>query len=185
MIISFLGFKYTKVGTLEIWEVGGQANIRSIWRQHLQYVSYLIWVVDASNFARIQESKTELHKILKEPGLQDVKILVYANRFSDTSFFDAESIGTLSNLISKSNDLQADHLNLHKLNQPWFVQSCSAREALTKATEKALVNGINFLLDTEFDTRKELLENRGSTKTQKNFWTFVCCGRRAAEYVLL
>jgi GTPase SAR1 family protein len=57
------GFKYTKVGTLEIWEVGGQANIRSIWRQHLQYVSYLIWVVDASNFERIQESKEELHKV--------------------------------------------------------------------------------------------------------------------------
>jgi hypothetical protein len=122
---------------------------------------------------------------LKEPGLQDVKILVYANRFSDKNFFDAESIGKMLN--SEILIIQADHLNLHKLYQPWFVQSCSARELLTKATEKALVSGINFLLDTEFETRKELLESRVLAKTQKQrqFWTFVCCGRRAAEYVLL
>lgn len=51
---------------LNIWDVGGQKTIRSYWRNYFEKTDALIWVVDATDRARMRDCKDELKGLLLE-----------------------------------------------------------------------------------------------------------------------
>lgn len=51
---------------LNIWDVGGQKTIRSYWRNYFEKTDSLIWVVDATDRARMADCKDELRGLLLE-----------------------------------------------------------------------------------------------------------------------
>ena len=81
-----------------VWDVGGQDKIRPLWRhyysgtskyvveirqQHADDVSGtqgLIFVVDSSDVARLDEARSELHKIINDREMKDALLLVFANK---------------------------------------------------------------------------------------------------------
>ena len=63
-----------------VWDVGGQDKIRNLWRHYYQNTQGLIFVVDSNDKARIDDAKTELHKMLQEEELKDADLLVFANK---------------------------------------------------------------------------------------------------------
>uniref|UniRef100_A0A6B2LLR4 ADP-ribosylation factor n=1 Tax=Arcella intermedia TaxID=1963864 RepID=A0A6B2LLR4_9EUKA len=65
---------------LTVWDIGGQEKIRPLWQHYYAGSSAIIYVIDSADTERIEESKGELCKLLKEPELQSVPILVLANK---------------------------------------------------------------------------------------------------------
>ena len=63
-----------------VWDVGGQEKLRSLWRHYYANTQALIFVVDSSDRARIQEAAEELHRLIKEEELHDALLLVFANK---------------------------------------------------------------------------------------------------------
>ena len=61
-------------------DVGGQDNVRSLWRHYYTGTQALIFVVDCADRDRIQESRQELHKIVNDSEMRDVIILIFANK---------------------------------------------------------------------------------------------------------
>ena len=61
-------------------DVGGQDKIRPLWRHYYQNTEGLIFVVDSNDRERLENSRTELHKMLNEDELKDAVVLVYANK---------------------------------------------------------------------------------------------------------
>lgn len=51
---------------LNIWDVGGQKSLRSYWRNYFESTDGLVWVVDSADKMRLDDCKTELHKLLQE-----------------------------------------------------------------------------------------------------------------------
>ncbi|ORY84926.1 ADP-ribosylation factor family-domain-containing protein [Protomyces lactucae-debilis] len=72
--VQFGGFK------LDIWDVGGQKTLRSYWRNYFESTDGLIWVVDATDHDRMQDSREELHALLTEERLLGADLLVLANK---------------------------------------------------------------------------------------------------------
>ncbi|CAF1270365.1 unnamed protein product [Adineta steineri] len=56
--------------SFNIWDVGGQKQIRSLWRHYLQNCNGLIFVIDSHDRERIDEAREELQHILLEDELK-------------------------------------------------------------------------------------------------------------------
>jgi len=52
--------------TLNVWDVGGQRTLRAYWRNYYESTDGLVWVLDASDGARLADVKAELHALLEE-----------------------------------------------------------------------------------------------------------------------
>jgi len=79
---------------LLIWDIGGAAAIRPYWTKYVTtQMAALIWVVDASDAPRLEESRLALSSVLAQavvhPGLP---LLVFANK-SDASAAERVSQG--------------------------------------------------------------------------------------------
>jgi ADP-ribosylation factor protein 6 len=63
-----------------VWDVGGQDKIRPLWRHYYSGTQGLIFVVDSSDTARMEEARSELHKIINDREMKDALLLVFANK---------------------------------------------------------------------------------------------------------
>eukprot|EP00731_Ephydatia_muelleri_P025371 Em0017g454a len=115
--IATVGFNVENVTyknvKLNIWDVGGQEKIRHIWRHYYTGTQGLIFVVDCEDRGRIDEARQELHKIICDPEMKDVAILVLANKQDRAD-------------AMKPNELQ-EALDLIRVrDMQWYVQpSCA------------------------------------------------------------
>lgn len=68
--------------TLEFTDVGGQKRFRADWDNYLKKPHVLVFVIDASDRddARIQEARQELHKLLENPKVVGIPILILINK---------------------------------------------------------------------------------------------------------
>ncbi|OXV08465.1 hypothetical protein Egran_03772 [Elaphomyces granulatus] len=63
-----------------VWDVGGQDKIRPLWRHYYSGTQGLIFVIDSSDTARMNEARSELHKIINDREMKDALLLVFANK---------------------------------------------------------------------------------------------------------
>ena len=105
--IRYKGIKMT------VWDVGGDGKIRARWKNYFSNKQGLIFVVDASNIDRIDETRDELHKLLEEDELKNAVLLVYANKQD------------LSDAVKPQEF--ASRLELNTItHRPWHVQGACA-----------------------------------------------------------
>ena len=64
----------------QVWDLGGQTSIRPFWRCYLPNTNAIIFVVDSVDKERINGAKQELHLMLEEEELNNVALLVFANK---------------------------------------------------------------------------------------------------------
>ena len=81
MQVGFSMRKVTKGGvSIKLWDVGGQPRFRSMWERYCRNVQAIVYVVDASDHERMEESARLLHDLLQRPTLQGVPLLVLGNK---------------------------------------------------------------------------------------------------------
>ena len=66
--------------SLNLKEVGGAEGIRAYWTHYIDSSDGLIWVVDSTDRKRINDSKTELQKLLSDPKLTGNPLMVFCNK---------------------------------------------------------------------------------------------------------
>ncbi|XP_063041487.1 ADP-ribosylation factor-like 4ab [Engraulis encrasicolus] len=62
------------------WDVGGQEKLRPLWRSYTRCADGLVFVVDSADAERMEEAKTELHKVTRLHDNLGVPVLVVANK---------------------------------------------------------------------------------------------------------
>jgi GTPase SAR1 family protein len=65
---------------LNVWDIGGQREIRPYWKNYYENTDGLVFVVDSSDEMRLKEATDELHLLMSEDDLQKVPLLVFANK---------------------------------------------------------------------------------------------------------
>ena len=65
---------------LVFWDVSGASSLRSLWDRYFGETHAIIYVVDASDRARLDESRDVLRGLLSNDELQDAPLLVLANK---------------------------------------------------------------------------------------------------------
>jgi hypothetical protein len=82
--ISTVGFNSETIAIrdidLEVLDIGGSPKNRTLWRHYFADTDAVIFVVDCSNKDRLEEAREELHRIISDPQLKDVVLLVCANK---------------------------------------------------------------------------------------------------------
>jgi ADP-ribosylation factor-like protein 3 len=98
---------------LNVWDIGGQKKIREYWVNYYNNVDGLIFVIDSSDEERIKECKETFMFLLNEAPLENVPVLVLANK-QDLDF-------------SLKPDEIIDAMDLNSIgNRYWSIYPCSA-----------------------------------------------------------
>jgi small GTP-binding protein len=127
---------------LEIWDVGGDAKGRDLWRHYIKGAHAIVFVVDSANVDTLdqgQESaKRELHAVLKNDELPfTAPVLVYANKQDMTHALNKSQV--------------ADRLDLDSIKtRQWHVQQSCA------ITCHGIEEGIEWLCDALLTQKKEM-----------------------------
>ena len=74
------------------WDLGGQKEIRSHWRDFYDKLDCIIFVIDSADSIRIKECAEEFRTLLEEEKVSGVPILVYANKQDLVGSLSAEEI---------------------------------------------------------------------------------------------
>ncbi|XP_054889648.1 ADP-ribosylation factor-like protein 14 [Poeciliopsis prolifica] len=100
--------------SVTVWDVGGQGRMREHWQEYYQNAAAVVFVVDASDFGRMDEARGEMEKALRSDHLRGCPVLLLANK-QDVS-------GALTVTEMK------DKFNMRKTcaGRDWLVQPCSA-----------------------------------------------------------
>merc|ERR1712087_81566 len=71
-----------KIGNIcfRTYDLGGHETARRIWKDYFAAVDGVIFLVDAADRTRFQEAQEELHRLLEEPSLAQVPIVVLGNK---------------------------------------------------------------------------------------------------------
>ncbi|EAL62745.1 ADP-ribosylation factor-related [Dictyostelium discoideum AX4] len=101
--------------SMNVWDIGGQNNIRALWRQYDQRTDVFIFVVDSTDRERFDEVKQEIKNIIEQNKNEssNASLLIFANKQ------DMLNPITPAELVNS--------LDLNSLtNKKWHVQPCSA-----------------------------------------------------------
>eukprot|EP01084_Bolivina_argentea_P041962 77464_1 len=112
-----------------VFDVGGQDKIRALWKHYYDQANAIIFVVDSADVNRIDQNadsaKAELNRVISERQLDDIPLLVLANK---QDLRTALSVNELSK-----------RLGLTQLKRKWKIQAAVATEA------KGLYEGLDWL----------------------------------------
>ena len=82
--VPTLGFNVESVNyenfSFQMWDLGGQSEIRPYWRCYYPKTNAVIFVIDSSDVDRIDISRKELFLLLNEDDLKGVPIAILANK---------------------------------------------------------------------------------------------------------
>ncbi|XP_005389295.1 PREDICTED: ADP-ribosylation factor-like protein 4A [Chinchilla lanigera] len=70
----------SKAVTFHFWDVGGREKLRPLWKAYTRCTDGIVFVVDSVDAERMEEAKTELHKITRISENQGVPVLIAANK---------------------------------------------------------------------------------------------------------
>ena len=115
-------YKNTK---LNIWDIGGQTNIRPLWRRHFLGTQAIIFVIDSADADRFEEAKTILYQSLESNELADIPLIILANKQDQVN---ASSIDQIVRFFGFDRNLG---------NRPWKIEGTCATngEGLGKVAE--------------------------------------------------
>eukprot|EP00997_Jenningsia_sp_PLL12_P007157 NODE_3769_length_733_cov_102.312865_g3172_i0.p1 GENE.NODE_3769_length_733_cov_102.312865_g3172_i0~~NODE_3769_length_733_cov_102.312865_g3172_i0.p1 ORF type:complete len:179 (-),score=54.86 NODE_3769_length_733_cov_102.312865_g3172_i0:136-672(-) len=99
--------------SMKVWDLGGQERFRVEWARYTAGCNVIVYVVDSSDFDRIQLSRKELHKLLESKNLAGLPILVALNKID------------LEPHMSKEEVIKDLHLQ-YVTDNPWIVVPISA-----------------------------------------------------------
>jgi GTP-binding protein SAR1 len=91
------------------FDLGGHETARRIWRDYYASVHGIVFLVDAADRTRFAEAREELHRLLEEPSLADVPIVILGNKIDIPVAASEEelrqSLGIFHHMTSSGDEL--------------------------------------------------------------------------------
>lgn len=83
-----------KLGNLlfKIVDVGGHKSMRKIWRNFYMKTNAIVFMVDAADEGRIEESRQELMNVLNDFNAKDIPILILGNKIDMRTAMSEEEL---------------------------------------------------------------------------------------------
>ena len=83
---------------LQVWDLGGQENLRAAWDAYYKDTQAVIYVVDSADDSQVQTSKAEFHNMIMHNELKDAILLIYANKADMPNAREAEELAEMYGL---------------------------------------------------------------------------------------
>lgn len=98
---------------LQIWDLGGQHQLRPFWRLYYKDSHGIIFVIDSADKERIKNCREELKALLQEEELRNVPLLVLANK---------QDLPNAMNVDEITKELELSSIK----DRPWTIMPTSA-----------------------------------------------------------
>lgn len=116
---------------LIFWDLGGQQELQTLWDKYYEECHGVIFVIDSTDETRMEESHQAFNKVVQDPQLQGIPLLILVNKQdlegsqgveAIKNFFndDSSSNGQLDYFIQPTSALSGDGLGI---GIEWLVQS--------------------------------------------------------------
>ncbi|XP_038059334.1 ADP-ribosylation factor-like protein 13B isoform X2 [Patiria miniata] len=128
-------FKFEKFD-VTVFDLGGGKKIRPIWKNYYAEIHGVVFVIDASDEARLRECQEVLQEVLKQERIVGKRILILANKQDKEGALDEIDICDQLNLEDMVNDSKC----------PCRVETCSAMQGTGKKMDKSVSVGLEWLL---------------------------------------
>ncbi|XP_002735021.1 uncharacterized protein LOC100375027 [Saccoglossus kowalevskii] len=154
---SSIDFKVDKF-QITVFDLGGGKKIRGIWKNYYAEAHAIVFVIDASDQDRLDESKQTLKELLDNPKIQGKPLLVLANKQDVEGALDEIDICEQLNLEDLVNESKC----------PCRVETCAANLGIGKKMDKSIKAGFKWLLlmiNEEWDELGKRVEDE--TKEQR------------------
>ncbi|KAA8903418.1 hypothetical protein TRICI_005708 [Trichomonascus ciferrii] len=86
---------------LKLWDVGGQENLRTLWDSYYTDAHAVVFVVDSTDQARLEECKETLDSVVSHEVLEGTPILMLANKQDKEDRMEVEDIKEVFNKIAE------------------------------------------------------------------------------------
>jgi GTP-binding protein SAR1 len=90
--------------TMKCFDMGGHAAARRLWKQYMNNIDAIIYLIDVSDSIRLEESISELNKIINNENI-NVPILVFANKIDKNTQYLCNNINYIKDILSKQNNM--------------------------------------------------------------------------------
>merc|ERR1712159_177496 len=107
--------------TVQAWDVGGHRSARRVWKDYFVGSDAVVYLVDASDRDRFQESKEELQQLLACEELASVPILILGNKVDIATAASEEELRHCLGVHSSGKE----RTKLHEGERPVEVFMCS------------------------------------------------------------
>ncbi|KAM0687829.1 ADP-ribosylation factor 4 [Conglomerata obtusa] len=107
--------------TFNVWDIGGQDEIRVLWLNYIEMSSGIIFVVDITDTERYEKAGMELKRIMKESEFKTKPVLILANKADDPTSHDYESMM----------ERMVDKMGIKEDGFRYAVRHCSALKCKT------------------------------------------------------
>jgi len=106
------------------FDVGGQIEVRELWKNYFPIVSGIIFIVDSRE--RLDEAKEALDGVLQDSNIQSVPILILGNKIDDPRAMSEDSLKFKLGVTSQLTGKQASAKDLkEKKIRPMELFMCS------------------------------------------------------------
>ncbi|KAK9470715.1 ADP-ribosylation factor family-domain-containing protein [Dipodascopsis tothii] len=86
---------------LKIWDVGGQRNLRTLWKAYYTEAHAIVFIVDSTDRARIEECRDTLRAIVSDQDTEGIPVLMLANKQDRDDSLEVEDIKEIFNRIAE------------------------------------------------------------------------------------
>ncbi|KAK6354918.1 ADP-ribosylation factor protein 3 [Orbilia brochopaga] len=86
---------------LKIWDIGGQESLRNLWTQYYTSSHAIVFVVDSTDKARIEECRDVLEIVVDAEDTEGIPILMLANKQDREESLEVEEIKEVFNKIAE------------------------------------------------------------------------------------
>ena len=83
-------------------DIGGHKNVRKTWRNYFPTINAIIYMIDAADLDRFQESKKELDYILSTEEIKDIPIAILGNKTDKQTAVTEEQLRIEFGLATKT-----------------------------------------------------------------------------------
>jgi len=136
--------------TIQWFDVGGAKNFRRVWQSYYPEVHGVIYVVDAADRERFEESKETLDKTLESEGIVGKPVLIFANKQ------DLDGCASAPELTKELGLLERKDCS-------YQMTACTAKPAEGQGVDERIGKALNWLLDS-IDKDYNTLNNRVVTE---------------------
>ena len=86
--------EHITIGNVNInaFDLGGHEAMRKIWREYTSGIDAIVYLVDAADRSRFEESKREFDRILQSPEIGKIPILVFGNKIDKSGAVSDEEL---------------------------------------------------------------------------------------------
>jgi ADP-ribosylation factor related protein 1 len=122
---------------LVFWDLGGAAGLRAIWDKYYSDTHAVLYLVDAANRGRLEESKAAFDRVASAPALGGAPVLIVANKQDEDGAADMAEVAALFGLTGGGSGGGGGS----GTGAPCIVQAASAHSG------QGLVDGLKWLIE--------------------------------------